>query len=1266
MSGPITTSGPLYGDIADGLTAAFNGAEARGVLTPQNASGPTSYYQTPTQTKFAAGLNTAKPNDSFLSFIGHVGSQVGHAVASIPSAVASETKSVWNASVNGIEDFGSANARLTSFNSQLDSNNEIRSNAMKAYYAGTFSKEHLNNTLRNLQKNDQDIGKQAKKVGQSVTTGQAIKLGTSLATLTLIPVSMLTGAGEAGLLGSASAEAAGLSTRVAIGDVVGGLTDQAATKISPYVPRLAQIVNDTGDMAANVLAKTPAILKTVNATPEAQSALKVGFNVLLRNPIEMGLAVQQPQLIYQAAASGKYGEAAFFAGTLGLGAFEGGPVGIAGKFFGPLKEAASSAIFGKAGFIDEIGQVLKDDPVKYLEDLQKSDPAQYVEAIKAWKTFESINLDHFQGDVKGAVNWVAQWHQMHSNPLSNFTSEELTKYWIDFKNTLGDIQQLGRDGKLSIEGEKITEDNLSRVGIGKFGTDEKLSLIDAFKQVSEKTGGNAAAQTARVQLAEQMINNGSGWAQNPNLRAAILHAVKAEPSTVEGVAKAGSEDATISSALDSQAGDATAPGLADQNAPAPSVDTGAPAPDVNAGPAPQANGTPSLAAPAEAGSADVQAGVQNAVDNPTLGAPETATAGEVTLPASGSEKLDNNWAKAIMKIQTGQEVTMTGDSIFPRNYFPIFLNPNAKGYDTKILESIDQLKAASSISDVLDRSVAPKAIAGSVGSFITNIGLSPKDQQAAAYIVLRRNVGDNLLDRGIEFGEKELDGARPADYMLDKLGQASDTKRAVFDLRQLSTKEIQSALTVDSKTAGAIRGAIRDAYVDIPLQLRGLGNKVQDINSKFNPLAAPYSRIQSAARYVYNPFFKAREIIKSEYAGQAEVGGKMIQLPGINAVANIFGRDKQAIEDTVIKLDKAGFFTGSGRDEFAGSGLVPISAHLRDNQKLTMAGMVTSLAKKANMTVDDYMKANAEELSKSLRITVQYPKNSWLNSPLATTLNLVAFPARFDLKVLSLTVKAMSKMTPMDQALLLNSTMQAGDWLNSDEGQTWQAKNAESLRVLKYFTPENVMSTVAGVLTGKVHAVSDLGELGGLPFGFIGQILQHEGILNQGAPFISQTSGQALPDYIPKTAKARAYGALTDLLSSLFSYPGATLGLQSKTSVVGDFAQKIIPVKTNDATQFDKVTPTLTPQEQHSAQLIQNARGLGAPANAPSIVPGAQNTTPPAASVKNPMAIYQVPPPSQMKPLVERQAPLDKSGRPATASQVKPAKGKRVYVASPP
>lgn len=1042
----------------------------------------------------------AKVSNNFFANLGH---SIGAAFKASPSLLGNAAHAVFvepfTKTAKGVADVLTSNQRIDAARRSSDVNAQLADTYIRSYRAGTISKDRLNTLMTEIGNDNAAISTELKTVQDNTSAAAGRDFAINAYVSILVPLTTFSG--------------------ITSGAMLAETGTGVAAKLEPYLPRISSFITHTGDTVEQVATKFPTMSKWVNQTPEAQSIMKGSFNALIKNPIQVNLAVRQPIQVMSDAAQGKYGAAVVNAALIGLGAFEGGPIGVIKKLFGTASEKAGERAFGQAGFIDEMGKLLKDDPAKYLQYLKDTKDVKYAAALQAWKTFEGTNLDHFGGDVKNAVAFIAEWHAKHSNPLGNYSAAGLTDYWIDFDNTLRDVQKLAKAGKLTFDGEVVAAENAARVGLGKFGTEEKYALIKTLETLPD--------QQSRIAVIDQMIADGYGWAQNPNMRESMTAAVRGE-----------------------------------------------------------------------------------------------------------------GFAKDILKIKTGSMITVEGGAEFPRNYFPIFLKPNAKGYETTLLESVGKITHATEIGDILDRSVAPKKIAGAVGGFFERIGLSPRDRNATGYIALNRNIAQNLLESGIKFDTVARGRLTDSEYVLRELGNLADTKKSVFDLRQLNIGEIQSALKIDSKTAKGIKAAITQGYLDIPLQVRGLGNRIQDINSRFNPFAQKYSRIQSAGRYAFNPFFATQEIIESEALAQGLVGGKRLQLPGVNGIANLFGRNKQQLDDIVVTLDKGGFFSGTGRGEFADSGIVGISAHLRGNQKLTMAGMVDSLAKKAGMTTDDYLQQHGPEVADMMRVIVQYPRNSALNSPLMTTLNLVAFPTRYNIKLVKVAADVIGKRPAFEQVLILNSLMHAGQWLNSQEGKDWQARNIEAIGVFKYLTPLNSIAQVSKILTGKAESFSDYGALGGLPFGMVSQLLDHYGIININGAYINPRTGQAVPKYIPNSTKAYAKTALDDFLGSIFSYPGATVGLPSKSGTIRDYTAKLPGLK-GAAKEYDKVQPTLSNQDRTYQEVVQRVNGTQT----------AKPTT--SADPSNPFDRYNIPPPAKLKPLVKRPDTVLKSNPPAFAG-VKP------------
>jgi hypothetical protein len=1067
------------------------------------------------------------------NFFQALGSSVLHGIEAAPDIAGKIAHAVFvepfTKTATGIAyAIGGANIELESARRISEVNNQNAILYSQLYRAGKISKEKFDTAMADVVEGNKQSSSLIDSAMQHTNDSAARDFVINSYASVLTPLTMVGGLGAQ-------------SGRLVAGTVMAERGGAAAADVSKFVPRVAAYLNQGSQTIEQIASKVPTISKMLNTTPEAQSASKIAFNVLVKNPAQMNLAIRDPIGVWQDAAQGKYGQAFAGAALIGLMPFAGGPLGIAEKYAGKIAADLKLRAFGKTGFVDEIGKIIKDDPIKYLDNLKSADPEKYKESLQAWKTFEAFNSNHFGGDVKAMVENIAEWHAKHSNPLGNYDAEGLTNYWIDFKNSLSKAQQLAKDGQLTIDGVKVGAEDFSRVGLGKFGTEEKYALIKEMQKFS--------TVEERQAVINAMIADGSGWAQSPTMRDLISNAASKE-----------------------------------------------------------------------------------------------------------------DFAKEILKVKTGRAIKIAGADAegFPRNYFPIFLNKNAKGYDTQVLENIDSITTTTALSDVLDRSIAPKGIASAVGGFFEKLGLSPQDRNAQAYLAIRRNIGHNLLDAGITIDPLKRGTATDSDFILQKLGEFSADKKSVFDLRQLRVSEIKDALGVGTTEAQGIRKAIFNAYTEIPLQIRGLGNKALDFNMKYNPFAAQYSRTQGALRYAYNPFFATQEVIETETLAQALVGGKRVQLPGVNTITNIFRHDRAYLDDVAQQVEKKGIFSAAaGRGEFASDSVTGgISAHLRPAQRTSIAGFIDKLAQKRGLPVDQYLEQHGEEAAALARSLVQYPKKSALNSPLGTTLNLVAFPARYNIKVTQMAVHALAQQSPLNQVLVLNSVMNMGDWLNSDEGQGWQSRNAEAIGLFKYFTPINTIGQISKLLTGNAQAASDYGSLGGLPFGVIGQILDHQGIINMSTPYINPRTGAVLPEYVPKTAQARVKTALDDMIASVFSYPGRMIGGPSKGSLVDTFTKQVpgIGVKKSDATQFTKVdrSAEVDAVGQHKQAVIREANNLP-PQN-------------PTGANANPFADYSILPPGPLKPLVNRQP--DQSIDAALAAKHGPAgptgpKPRKVYTARP-
>jgi hypothetical protein len=384
--------------------------------------------------------------------------------------------------------------------------------------------------------------------------------------------------------------------------------------------------------------------------------------------------------------------------------------------------------------------------------------------------------------------------------------------------------------------------------------------------------------------------------------------------------------------------------------------------------------------------------------------------------------------------------------------------------------------------------------------------------------------------------------------------------------------------------------------LDVPLATRGLGDKVVDAASNI-PLFRSYLRVQGAGRFAWNPVFSGKLIAKTEAASQGLSGGKVPVM-----FENILGRGP-AIESTRSLLRDAGTFESApahfgevaGGSEAVADGSA-VGANLTHKllpmQERSIAGMVNKMADKVNMSPSQFMEYFPTEVRDTTQLIAQYDRNSaFLHSPLVRTLNFAFFPFRFEYKVASIMAKSLAQTDTLTQVAVINGLMNAHNWLNSPEGMAWYQQNSTVLKLVNYFTPTTTLSTAGEMLSGLSHddwrTTVGAWELGGLPFGWIPQILNDEGI-NLTPGYVNPQSGVPLPKQIPNSSKAQLQTAIGDLIGSLFTYPGAEVGLTSKTQV-DKFIGGALTGGQAKKSEFTPTPPTLGAQQQQYSQTIQDA-----------------------------------------------------------------------------
>lgn len=499
--------------------------------------------------------------------------------------------------------------------------------------------------------------------------------------------------------------------------------------------------------------------------------------------------------------------------------------------------------------------------------------------------------------------------------------------------------------------------------------------------------------------------------------------------------------------------------------------------------------------------------------------------------------------------------------------------------------------AISGATDVFDEAVEPQPAMRAIAGALDKLGLSPQSANRVANSSLRQSLVASLTetDIGRTLGLLGRDGdiAKGGQAVLSQLqryvenkkpafilGKISSGKSAVTDVRMLAPREIAEALGVSISDAKQVQRAITDAYTKVPLELRGLGDRVVDYAFKYNPAHKYYARIQSALRYTYNPFFRFQEQVETA------------ALSRMNANKFLWMQPKEKLNRGVEKLTNAGFFEGNQTSAAADDMVFGrISANMTKFQKRNLAGLAQTIADRKGITLDDMIANYPDELDDALRVVVQYPNKGILASSIARTLNVAFFPMRYNAKVTMLVAKKIAELPPSLQLGVIQSFLKAKEWLQSDEGIRWQSEHADAIKVFKWATPVGSIQSFYKIATGNVEAPGDLGLLGGLPFGMISQILDSQGIINLNTPYINPSTGDQFPDYIPQTTRARAAVAVQDFLGSMFSFPGRTLGMVGKEATLRDAVD--IFIDTNGADFEKRLDPNLTPLQKKWVEVLK-------------------------------------------------------------------------------
>lgn len=936
---------------------------------------------------------------------------------------------------------------------------------------------------------------------------------------------------------------------------------------------------------------------------------KIAADLLIKRPLFYQSNIADTQQLFQGILTGNYPQAVTSAAWLAANMVNGGPLGKAFEYLGKGRTLLSSKMYGKGSVIDEISKKIGNGEsgqiARLIKDTAKKAPNEGKQLEDTFRIIVERSL-RVSGDdpVLAAENILRTYGARDLTKLSATDIYKDAKNWRDAYDTAQEFAQtLVKKGKLSPEEAR----SIIPVRID-------AGTRDAIADTVFNTQGPDEAWEAVQKMAEEPT---SGWGNNKNFMAELEKIIKTSAAPTRGKtyfhgstnnaleslvpgAKTGlnekrnlvylaeSEDTASNYAKSRGAGGVGV--LSDSK-------TGRVYPVQVEGTVLDAYNLDELARLKTAnGFSELSGKTKNQITNPTGLSADILEANDELVKflkdndisavrahlvnGGGFEIIvinPDNMKLASQVQNGGEEAARRIRAIDAAQTIPPFVNKTLRTKLAKLgftvaepagrlevgyVDPADTRKLVTNAikgGDLFDEGIIPDPTLNQFATFLQKTGMSPRSSNIIASRVLSENVIANLdnttaaaiglnakgdVPKGGQAILKEL-----SDYIENKKGVLGLGKSAASDLRQLFYKEIREALPGLKLTRGQAKElskAIKQGYLEVPLEFRGAGDKIVDALYRYNPLHKTYSRIQSALRYSYNPFFRVQERTETAILSRVQANNLLWNKP------------RAVLDDTVRKLDEARILSSSMYGEAAQDQVLGrITANITQGQKRDLAGLALDIANRKGMTIDELITNHADEIDDALRVVVQYPRKGFLASPMARTLNTAFFPMRYNLKVTKLAAEALAKQPPYIQKAVLHSMLNMKDWLQSEEGILWQQQHQDAIKLFNWITPINSIAYTLNLLTNRPDELSDLGMLGGLPLGIITQILDSQGIISINNPYVDKSTGKTFPKYIPESTKARAATALTDLLGSMFTYPGRTLGLPGKgeglRAVVGAF-----------------------------------------------------------------------------------------------------------------
>ena len=1139
----------------------------------------------------------------FTSFLGGLASETGHIAGGAASWLLTQGKDmllspyhVVQGIGNSIYDNTAVNAQLNGINTQTSQISAQLQTLHDQFKSGTINSTQYSQGLKALTSASTIIDQQTQSINNQLSLDKAATVK-AFVDLTSAVVTVMT-VGTDALAGASLklADQAGTSAP-ALAKAATWLGSEAAKPMLEPLSNLiskmsvdSNLFNGLNTFTSGALQKATAetIASASSTMTSAQLARATATNIALKYPMIFQYYSSSANQMYQELDQAKYGTAirqlAFNAMLLSSG----GIIGQAIKFGGTAVKSITAHTFGQTSFWDTLstlvdkGQTdgfskvisnIANNPA-LLKDLGYEGANARDLLLKDLSSVEAMNVKAMNGDVVAAANRVGTGMQSgYSIDLKQMTHEEVLTNQINYIQAMREY---------NVAAQKL---GLGDVIAVRFDIRERSAIADAV------SAGNTV---------QEQLKNFEAWkVQNPNSAASFNENLSRQ---VEGIIhKGGDVNGAIKKITGAKMMEGMPQDVIDRN-----VKRGYVPAQINKLEAPYVEGTGKV------------------VTKYTENGADFFTKAVQPLPVLGS----------IGKLMTGMGLSPYASSERTYQIFNDNIALNLEG--TNAARILKERNATQSV----ESKVGSEVKVGGVDTNSAEYKQLLKDGYTPEWI--SKNVPADTLPQisGSTSSVAKVINANKStsDIMIKQLSNyAKGLKIPIGDLRLLTNWQIQKALKVGYGDAAEVMQAINKAHIQVPAAVKGLGAFITDATmlSGSGVVARRYLKLQGAGRFTFNPFYKLMRLIpKTEILAEASGGGWVR--------AMFLGRWQQVSETRqFLRANKffseTGTLTGEATDTI---GMVDrnLSKKILPAQEESLSALVDSMGQKMGMSGADYATKFPQETAHIIQSIAEYDKTgNFLNSPLAKTLNIAFFPFRFDAKVAGFMAKALARQEPMVQVAIVNGLMQSNTWMKSPEGMAWYSQNADAIKLFTYITPLATLNEVfQSLLPGHDHSLGNFGELGGLPFGWIPLITDQTGLTHFAQATVDAKTGDTMPHYVGATEKGNAAIAIQDLINMLFSYPGATAGLPSKSSITRQAALGL--VQGNKKTDLKLVTPQISTEAQAYQKQVQQQNGTSP---VPQMTPMSQPAT----------LQYQVP--TQQTPTSTPRPPKQASGK-LKKSQIRP------------